>query len=1532
MSNFSLTGNETKIFWGFFIIFLFLILGSFLIFGKVQAIPFGADWKKIPFDSPPLAANGGDKAISSLAVFNNLIYFGTYNGVGLLDLPDYGCSGGSTPHILRQKTGEKLDFASDVEDVFTFPSPNCEVSVLKVYRGYLYAGTWASATGAEIWRSSNGTSWTKIVDTGFTDPNNTKIVSLEIYNNYLYAGTRNQATGGEVWRCSAGGCSSELSWSQVNSDGFGDSNNDVISSLKSHNGRLYASTNNGSSGTQIWYCSSCDNAGDWSVSANNGFGDGNSNIRSRLESFGSFLYAGTYNINGLQLKYLRVEPTGWQSIISGGFGDSNNKEARSIYSYSYKNGQRLVIGTGNASGAQIWESETPTNASSWTLENALRANELITGDDSGVQSIFSLISPGLSDDNHLYAGTARVYPGLWKRNFVPNISFSLPSQQTDGSGKVNIEFVTDDYDGDELQAKISYSVNGVPCNSDPTLSTSEISVIPSEFTPIVNNADEYQISGIAPNPQGTSSYTINTIWNSKTDEPNTYSTNSCAGVRVLDNFYSSGSTKYSDNYQQQGPFTLDNVSPNSPTLNAVTSPTKDTPQTISGTKEANSSVILLNGNTIVGVNANTTWSYSLDLLEGVNNLSLKSRDAYGNESNTIGRSITLDQSAPACSVSPASGTYAGEVEVKIEANDNLDPHPYIFYTTDGTEPTLSSPKSKDKKTLTFDDDTTLKFFCQDWVENKTSTTTREYKIVPPQITLTKSAATSFGGGYPLLSLAPRDILLPTPKSASQNIFAILFSWRDFLISQTEKFNLSPEILFAFLRGLSIVILGLTLIYLLLVFDLEWRKFSKIQRIKSLKETRKSFSFLAMMRTRYGQFAYILPAVLIFAVFIHLLLGFSLIAQNVKVKPKEIITYTLVYQNIQKKKATDVKITDPLPNYVDYLEGGNLENNQVKFNIGTVSGNSSGTVQFRVKVKETAPHLGLIENQAEGTYGPEKVSFESNVTIHEVEATGRIAGYIFYDSNANKLRDSGESGISGAKLLLYRDIDNNEKFEEQKDYLSKTTNTDSSGYYEFTNTSAGTYFVKSEAPSENYQLTSSSDYQIVKLATSLDIISNINFGYLISIKPTPTTTISPTSPTTTVFPTTTISPTFTISPTATPTPTASPSPTPFIKKITKPITKITEKITQPVKKIQEKLKQILPEKFTQAIFHPQTQKATKNIFSPLLAILPILNLFFAFPGLIFGQFLRYLFQIFTEPFLYFGKKAWRGWGVVYDSLTKQPVDLATIRLYEKASGKLLESKVTDFEGRYIFIVDLGREYYLKVQHRDYDFPSKILGKARRDSDFNNLYFGEVIATGPISDIHKKEKGIIAFNVPIDSKLGMIQSPDLPHRPIYSKIKTKEDFAKLSEKGKKKENQKIFLALTLRRLNYFFGFLGPILAFISLILIPSLLTLIFFIVHLILLSIFLKLARGKKILPWGKTYELKTKEGLSKTLIRLFDEKYGRLLATTVTKSGGRYSFLTGKENYIVIPYKQNYYFPDQKVKVKPTRERFVKEDLGMKKIN
>lgn len=91
-----------------------------------------------------------------------------------------------------------------------------------------------------------------------------------------------------------------------------------------------------------------------------------------------------------------------------------------------------------------------------------------------------------------------------------------------------------------------------------------------------------------------------------------------------------------------------------------------------------------------------------------------------------------------------------------------------------------------------------------------------------------------------------------------------------------------------------------------------------------------------------------------------------------------------------------------------------------------------------------------------------------------------------------------------------------------------------------------------------------------------------------------------------------------------------------------------------------------------------------------------------------------------------------WGKVFDSQSKKPIELALVRLHDAKTDKILESKVTDNEGRFGFILTEG-EYYISVSKEDYIFPTRSRLEGYRGEKFK---------------VKSTEEGAIELNIPMD----------------------------------------------------------------------------------------------------------------------------------------------------------------------------------------
>jgi chitodextrinase len=98
-----------------------------------------------------------------------------------------------------------------------------------------------------------------------------------------------------------------------------------------------------------------------------------------------------------------------------------------------------------------------------------------------------------------------------------------------------------------------------------------------------------------------------------------------------------------------------------------------------------------------------------------------------------------------------------------------------------------------------------------------------------------------------------------------------------------------------------------------------------------------------------------------------------------------------------------------------------------------------------------------------------------------------------------------------------------------------------------------------------------------------------------------------------------------------------------------------------------------------------------------------------------------------------------WGVVYDSVTKRPLDPAYVVAQVRGTESSKGEAITDLDGRYGFMLDPG-EYIIVANKTHYRFPSESLKGRNRDELYENLYFGDPFRV--------REGGVVQYNIPLD----------------------------------------------------------------------------------------------------------------------------------------------------------------------------------------
>lgn len=281
--------------------------------------------------------------------------------------------------------------------------------------------------------------------------------------------------------------------------------------------------------------------------------------------------------------------------------------------------------------------------------------------------------------------------------------------------------------------------------------------------------------------------------------------------------------------------------------------------------------------------------------------------------------------------------------------------------------------------------------------------------------------------------------------------------------------------------------------------------------------------------------------------------------------------------------------------------------------------------------------------------------------------------------------------------------------------------------------------------------------------------------------------------------------------------------------------------------------------------PAVEKATQNYVAPALIAVAAAN---AYTAISFIYLIPYLQFIFTEPLRLLSRRKRKGWGTVYNSISKEPVDLAIVRLLNAETGVLVQTQITDKQGRYNLIVKEAGNYRIEVKKSEYKYPTEILADKKEDAAFLDLYHGEKIDVG-------KEGAIITANIPLD--------------PL----------------GETKSNKKVLAIALARQVQNGVSLSGLGLSVITFIIVPKFLMGILVALHLMLYLLFRRLAYPAKPKGWGIVYDKDTKKTLSKAIVRIFDTRFNKLLAVQVTGPDGRYGFLVGSNEYYITSEKPDY---------------------------
>lgn len=237
-----------------------------------------------------------------------------------------------------------------------------------------------------------------------------------------------------------------------------------------------------------------------------------------------------------------------------------------------------------------------------------------------------------------------------------------------------------------------------------------------------------------------------------------------------------------------------------------------------------------------------------------------------------------------------------------------------------------------------------------------------------------------------------------------------------------------------------------------------------------------------------------------------------------------------------------------------------------------------------------------------------------------------------------------------------------------------------------------------------------------------------------------------------------------------------------------------------------------------------------------------------------------------------RKRRRPWGVVYDGITKNPVDLAIVRLFEMPGKKLIETQVTDKAGRFSFLVKPGT-YTISVIKQPYIYPSSIV-KGGLDGDYQHVYHEEQF-------ILKKDEDIIELSIPLDP----------PHPDL---VKQQETFVHVfSRFFSKYSSVSLFVSMAISILLAYYA--------------PTFLNLaLLFLNSIFVITRAMRLSGREK--PWGMVFDAQSFAPIPLAAIGIIAAKEGKLLRTRLSDYEGRFGFLAPQGEYLFTVAKEQYQFP------------------------
>jgi hypothetical protein len=267
----------------------------------------------------------------------------------------------------------------------------------------------------------------------------------------------------------------------------------------------------------------------------------------------------------------------------------------------------------------------------------------------------------------------------------------------------------------------------------------------------------------------------------------------------------------------------------------------------------------------------------------------------------------------------------------------------------------------------------------------------------------------------------------------------------------------------------------------------------------------------------------------------------------------------------------------------------------------------------------------------------------------------------------------------------------------------------------------------------------------------------------------------------------------------------------------------------------------------------------------------------------GQLWLIFYSFFSQPLLIFARRKHKKIGVVYNSVTKVPIDLVTVRAFDVKTGRLVKTMVTNERGEFFLRISKEGTYRLQAMKQGFVFPSTYLKGAIEDGVYVDVYTGQYIEVSANAEA-------LAVAIPLDPEGSSVPAKTLRWQRTRRRI-----------------------ALVLSPLSVVFS-VGIAIVY------PGIFSATLLGLQITLYYLTWKVTHRKRKETWGIVYDEASRRPVGNVVIRLFEPKYNKLVESVLSDANGRYVFALGPNEYYVTFAKDGY----QDATVKPIDLKTRKE--------